>query len=121
MNGEFDRLADIQLLWIARGEFQHHPGANVNYRTDTLAYANACHAADVEVDIDTLEIKILSYIALQDSGVLINPMMLDGQVHGGVPTEFATRCLNGWVMMREPSRSRQSSPTTFCRRRPKCL
>lgn len=84
MNGEFDRLADIQLLWIARGEFQHHPGANVNYRTDTLAYAIACHATDVEVHIDTREIRILSYIALQDSGVSFNPMMVDDQVHGGV-------------------------------------
>ncbi|HEX6769605.1 MAG TPA: molybdopterin cofactor-binding domain-containing protein, partial [Candidatus Binatia bacterium] len=58
--------------------------ATVNHRTDTLAYANACHGAEVEVDIDTGEIKILSYIALQDSGVLINPMMVDGQIHGGV-------------------------------------
>ena len=84
MNGEFDRLAGIQLLWIARGGFQHHHGANINYRTDTLASANACHAAEVEVDIDTREIKIPSYIALQDSGVLISPMMVDDQVHGGV-------------------------------------
>jgi carbon-monoxide dehydrogenase large subunit len=58
--------------------------ANVNHRTDALAYANACHAAEVEVDIETGQIRILTYIALQDSGVLINPMMVDGQVHGGV-------------------------------------
>jgi carbon-monoxide dehydrogenase large subunit len=57
--------------------------ANVNHRTDALAYANGCHAAEVEVDIETGQVKILRYIALQDSGVLINPMMVEGQIHGG--------------------------------------
>jgi aerobic carbon-monoxide dehydrogenase large subunit len=58
--------------------------ANVNWRTDALAYANACHVAEVEVDIETGGVRILNYVALQDSGILINPMMVDGQVRGGV-------------------------------------
>ena len=58
--------------------------ANVMHRTDALSYANACHVAEVEVDIETGEIRILRYVALQDSGVLINPMMVEGQVQGGV-------------------------------------
>ncbi len=58
--------------------------ANVNWRTDALAYANACHAAEVEVDIETGGVHIVQYVALQDSGVLINPMLVDGQVRGGV-------------------------------------
>jgi carbon-monoxide dehydrogenase large subunit len=58
--------------------------SNVMHRTDPLAYANACHAAEVEVDVETGGVKILRYVALQDSGVLINPMMVEGQVHGGV-------------------------------------
>jgi carbon-monoxide dehydrogenase large subunit len=58
--------------------------ANVAHRTDALAYANACHVAEVEVDAETGEVKILRYTALQDSGVLINPMMVEGQIHGGV-------------------------------------
>jgi carbon-monoxide dehydrogenase large subunit len=58
--------------------------ANVNHRTDSLAYANGCHACEVEVDAETGEVKILRYVAMQDSGVLINPMMVEGQVHGGV-------------------------------------
>ena len=48
------------------------------------AYANACHVAEVEVDAETGEVKILRYVAMQDSGVLINPMMVEGQIHGGV-------------------------------------
>ena len=40
----------------------------VNWRTDALAYANACHVAEVEVDAETGGVKILKYVALQDSG-----------------------------------------------------
>jgi carbon-monoxide dehydrogenase large subunit len=58
--------------------------ANVMHRTDALAYANACHVAEVEVDVETGAVTILRYTALQDSGVLINPMMVEGQIHGGV-------------------------------------
>ena len=58
--------------------------ATVNWRTDALAYANACHVAQVEVDIETGAVQITDYHALQDSGVLINPMLVDGQVHGGI-------------------------------------
>jgi carbon-monoxide dehydrogenase large subunit len=58
--------------------------ANVMHRTDALAYANACHVAEVEVDAETGEVTIVRYVALQDSGRLINPMMVDGQIHGGV-------------------------------------
>ena len=54
------------------------------HRTDALSYANACHVAEVEVDAETGEVKILRYVAMQDSGVLINPMMVEGQIHGGV-------------------------------------
>jgi carbon-monoxide dehydrogenase large subunit len=55
-----------------------------NHRTDALAYANGCHIAEVEVDIETGGIRILRYIALQDSGILINPLLVDGQIHGGI-------------------------------------
>jgi carbon-monoxide dehydrogenase large subunit len=55
-----------------------------NFRTDALAYANACHAAEVEVDAETGAVSILRYVALQDSGTLVNPMIVDGQVHGGI-------------------------------------
>jgi carbon-monoxide dehydrogenase large subunit len=58
--------------------------ATINHRTDSLAYANGCHVAEVEVDIETGAVQILRYIALQDSGILINPLLVDGQIHGGI-------------------------------------
>jgi carbon-monoxide dehydrogenase large subunit len=55
-----------------------------NFRTDALAYANACHAAEVEVDPETGGVRLVRYVAVQDSGTLINPMIVDGQVHGAI-------------------------------------
>ena len=57
--------------------------ASEHFRTDALCYANGCHVAEVEVDVETGQVKILRYVALQDSGTLINPMTVDGQVYGG--------------------------------------
>jgi len=45
--------------------------ANQQFRIDDLAYANSCHVAEVEVDIETGAVRILRYHALQDSGTLI--------------------------------------------------
>ena len=42
------------------------------------------HAAVVEIDPDTGEVKILRYVAVDDVGNVINPMIVDGMVHGGV-------------------------------------
>jgi aerobic carbon-monoxide dehydrogenase large subunit len=58
--------------------------ATVMHRIDALAYANGCHVAEVEVDVETGAVRIVNYVALQDSGVLINPMMVNGQIHGGI-------------------------------------
>jgi carbon-monoxide dehydrogenase large subunit len=58
--------------------------ANVNWRTDALAYANACHVAEVEVDVETGGVRLVNYVAMQDSGVLINPMLVEGQAQGGI-------------------------------------
>ena len=56
----------------------------MHWRTDLLAYANACHVVEVEVDIALCAVRIERYIAFHDSGRLINPMIVDGQVVGGI-------------------------------------
>jgi carbon-monoxide dehydrogenase large subunit len=49
-----------------------------------FTYPFGAHICTVEVDPDTGEVKILRYVAVDDVGVVINPMIVDGQVHGGV-------------------------------------
>jgi len=58
--------------------------ATAAFRIDQLAYANACHVAEVEVDIETGQVRILRYVALHDHGVQVNPMIVDGQTRGGI-------------------------------------
>jgi aerobic carbon-monoxide dehydrogenase large subunit len=58
--------------------------ADATFRVDQLAYANGCHVVEVEVDIETGAVHILRYVALQDSGRRVNPLIVEGQVHGGI-------------------------------------
>ena len=47
-------------------------------------FSNACHVAIVEVDAETGHVAIEKYLVAEDAGRIINPMIADGQVHGGV-------------------------------------
>ena len=47
-------------------------------------FSNACHVAIVEVDVETGRVTIEKYLVAEDAGRIINPMIADGQVHGGV-------------------------------------
>ncbi|MGE0847670.1 MAG: xanthine dehydrogenase family protein molybdopterin-binding subunit, partial [Flavobacteriaceae bacterium] len=47
-------------------------------------FSNACHVAIVEVDVETGGVRIEKYVVAEDAGRLINPMIADGQIHGGV-------------------------------------
>ncbi|RZN31894.1 xanthine dehydrogenase family protein molybdopterin-binding subunit [Bradyrhizobium sp. Leo121] len=48
------------------------------------ATANGVHAMIVEVDSETFDLKILKYVVVHDCGTVINPLILEGQIHGGV-------------------------------------
>ncbi len=47
-------------------------------------FPNGCHIAEVEIDPDTGVIEIMKYNSVNDFGVIINPLLVAGQVHGGV-------------------------------------
>jgi aerobic carbon-monoxide dehydrogenase large subunit len=50
----------------------------------TVTWANAAHVAVIEIDRETGEIKLLDYVVSHDAGKLINPLLVEGQIHGGV-------------------------------------
>ena len=54
------------------------------YSPTQATFANGMHAAIVETDPVTAEIRILRYCVVHDCGVMVNPMIVEGQVHGGV-------------------------------------
>jgi len=47
-------------------------------------FSNACHIAFVDVDIETGGVTVDRFVVVEDAGVLINPMIVDGQIAGGV-------------------------------------
>jgi carbon-monoxide dehydrogenase large subunit len=47
-------------------------------------FPNDCHVVEVEVDPETGKVAIVSYIAVDDCGVVINPIVVEGQLHGAV-------------------------------------
>jgi carbon-monoxide dehydrogenase large subunit len=54
------------------------------FTPDQSTYSNGTHVAEVEVDVETGEVTILRYIVMHDCGNVINPMVVKGQVEGGV-------------------------------------
>src|SRR6266851_2543497 len=50
----------------------------------TSAFPNGCHIAEVEVDPDTGMVEVVRYTFVNDFGVVINPLLVDGQAHGGI-------------------------------------
>ncbi len=47
-------------------------------------YPNGCYIAEVEVDPETGHVDLVEVVAVDDVGVVINPMLLEGQIHGGI-------------------------------------
>jgi len=64
--------------------------AGYKAKRDTGTFSYAAHAAAVAVDLETGAIEILDYVVVEDGGVLVNPMIVDGQIHGGVAQGIGT-------------------------------
>src|SRR5262245_1585157 len=55
---------------------------DVDSRISSFPYG--CHVAEVEIDVDTGEVRLARYTAIDDVGCAVNPMILEGQAHGGI-------------------------------------
>ena len=54
------------------------------YDQAPMAYPNGCHICEVEIDPDTGHVKIDRYLSVNDFGVIVNPLLVEGQAHGGI-------------------------------------
>ena len=59
------------------GQFGATPG-------EGSTFPNGVHAAEIEIDIDTGRVEIVRYTAVDDAGTILNPLLFDGQIHGGI-------------------------------------
>jgi carbon-monoxide dehydrogenase large subunit len=81
----FEALARAAYHEIHRFKGEVEPGIAESATYDPAGtFSNACHAAIVEVDIETGRVMLERFIVAEDAGRLINPMIADGQIHGGV-------------------------------------
>jgi carbon-monoxide dehydrogenase large subunit len=63
-------------------------------KTDTpLTFPNGVHIAEIEIDPDTGKIDVLTYTAIDDCGNMLNPMVVEGQVHGSLANGFGQALL----------------------------
>ena len=69
------------------------PDSKTKYGNISPAYPFACHIAEVEVDPETGQVTVTNYVAANDIGRAINPMAVEGQMHGGVAQGL------GWALM----------------------
>ncbi len=82
----FAQVADLALFGHAALPPEAQQGLEVTARftAPPFTFSNACHACTVEVNPRTGEVQILRYVVSEDCGVMINPMVVEGQIAGGV-------------------------------------
>ncbi len=91
-------VSDVARTWYRRPQDlppDVDPGgleltAGYKARRDTGTFSYAAHAAIVAIDPETGEIAILDYVVVEDGGVLVNPLIVDGQIWGGVAQGIGT-------------------------------
>jgi aerobic carbon-monoxide dehydrogenase large subunit len=67
------------------------------YDPTNFTFPAGCHICEVEIDSETGETAIVNWTAVDDFGVLINPMIVEGQVHGGIAQGVGQALLEGAV------------------------
>jgi carbon-monoxide dehydrogenase large subunit len=89
--GNRDRSVSLQevtlqayLAWNLPAGVEPGLEASAFYDPTNFTYPFGTHVAVVSVDADTGEVRLLRYVAVDDCGTVINPMIVEGQVHGGI-------------------------------------
>ena len=54
------------------------------YKAEALTYPNGCHLCELEIDPETGVVELLRYLVVDEFGRVVNPLLVAGQVHGGV-------------------------------------
>jgi len=74
-------LVDIAAKAVASGE---HLGGQARFQPPAVTFPNGCHICEVEIDPETGSVEVISYVAVEDIGRVLNPLLAHGQIHGGI-------------------------------------
>jgi aerobic carbon-monoxide dehydrogenase large subunit len=80
------KLAEVARVAVKAKPLRTDPGLNActYFSPKTVTWAFGGQAAVIEVDVETCEVTIVKYAAVHDCGRAINPMIVDGQLHGAI-------------------------------------
>ncbi len=89
---ELGRIAHFMPYRLPEGM---EPGleATQHYEAPAATYSNTVHAAVVEIDAETCQVHLKRYVVVEDCGTVINPAIVEGQVHGGAAQGIASSLL----------------------------
>jgi aerobic carbon-monoxide dehydrogenase large subunit len=99
-------LAEVALTAYVPHNFPHdelEPGLDETafYDPKNFTFPSGAHIAEVEIDPDTGRLEIVNFTASDDFGRIINPMIVAGQVHGGLAQGIGQAVLEGCVFDKE--------------------
>jgi carbon-monoxide dehydrogenase large subunit len=87
-NGNFEVVGtDRKISLFETAKRANEVGENLDTKEKTetpLTFPNGCHIAEVEIDPDTGAVDLVTYTAVDDPGVMLDPMIVEGQVHGSI-------------------------------------
>ncbi|RAI46110.1 xanthine dehydrogenase family protein molybdopterin-binding subunit [Rhodoplanes roseus] len=112
----------VGLAEVARASFSParipkglEPGLFESYTSDggVRTYPNGCHISEVEIDPETGVVRLVRYAAVDDVGRMINPLLVEGQIHGGI-AQGAGQALMESVVYDETGQLITGSFTDYC-------
>ncbi len=96
VKGDPDASTSIQEIAFEAFTGHHLPDgvepsldSDATYDPDNFSFPHGTHLCATEVDTETGFVKIRSYVAVDDVGVVVNPLIVEGQVHGGIAQGIA--------------------------------
>ena len=74
----------IGLFELAARQTEHSFSTETEKEVEGRSWPNGCHIAEVEIDPETGSVSLVSHCSVDDTGNPINPMIVEGQLHGGI-------------------------------------
>ncbi len=82
--GIMELAEKVRAMTVRPAGLEQGLDASASIELDAWTFPNGCHVAEVEVDPETGVTRIVRYTVVDDFGVVVNPLLVEGQVHGGV-------------------------------------
>jgi len=79
-----------------------------------VAFPNGCHACEVEIDAETGALSVQSYVSIDDFGNVVNPLIVAGQVHGGIAQGLGQALLEQSIFDRQTGQPLTGSLIDYC-------